>query len=204
MRSTPVVVLAVGLSLVGVADWARAEDLKINLIREDAYASRRMQVFKKSGDKLSGADTIESFDAESNSFTMGTVTGETITVAVTDLEKIEFQQALLRQNPVAQQGWFEVAAQPGATLMYKVNLDAIKIQSGDLILPAAVLPTTISPAGTPAVPTPQHGGRLTTRKIVEAKKLTWDPPSKSFRLEVQEVVYSREEYGGSGPSGIRK
>jgi len=205
MRSIRPVVVAIGLSFVGLMDWASAQDLQFNLTREDAYATRRMQVFKKSGDKLNGVVGIESFDARTNSFTMREVTGESVNIAIADLEKIEFQQALLEPHPMAQQAICDVTAQLGTTRSYKIAPGAIRIQSWDLILPASVLPSTISPITSPLnAPVAHHGGRLITRKILEAKKLTWDSSSNSFLLEAQEIVYSCEESGGAAPSGIRK
>ena len=204
MRSMRLVLVAMSLIFVGISYRANAQEVHINLTREDGFASRRVQVFKKPGDKLSGVSGIESFDARANSFAIGKVTGESITVTVDDLDKIEFQQALLVLHPMAQSGPFEVTAQPGATLRYQVRPDALKFQQWDLILPASLSPTTISPSTNSSGPTAHHGGKLTTQKVVEAKKLTWDPTSKSFVLEAQEVVYSREDWGGSGPSGTRK
>jgi hypothetical protein len=89
-------------------------------------------------------------------------------------------------------------------ILDKIQPDAIKIEGWDLILPESVSATTISPVtGTPSSPTARHGGHVTARKIVEAKQLTWDSASKSFLLEAQEIVYSREVFGGGGVSGIR-
>jgi hypothetical protein len=203
MRSIYLSLVAIALTLAAASDRAQAQDLRLNLMREDSFASRRIQVFKKPDEKLSGVVSIESFDAGSNSFTMRGIAGDKVKVAATDLEKIEFEQELLKQRPQAQSAFFEVSTQPGAALRYKIVPEAIKIDAGDLIVPASAPSAKISLSSTPVKPE-HEGGSIDTKKIVEARKLTWDAASKSFLVDVQEVTYSRATFGGGGASGMVK
>jgi hypothetical protein len=199
--------ISIACLLAATAEPAQSQDRRINLFKEDQYATRRMEVFKKSGDKMSSVVSIRSFDSVSNAFSMEGVAGETTKVPMSDIQKINFEQAVAHQSPMAQTAPFEVTAKPGVMLKYKVPQNALRIDSGDLILPASS-PVTSTPA--PATPetsaeTPNRKtSSVVTDKITEAKSLTYDPSSKSFLVEVQEITYTKQIFGSPGVSGIKK
>lgn len=202
MKSIIAAVIALVICVGGV-ERGVAQELRLNLMREDSFATRRIQVFKKSGEKVSGVVSIQSFDSGSNSFVLRGVAGESIQFATDDLGRIEFEQELLKQQPQAQSGPFEVSMRLGDAVRYRVPPAGMKIDAGDLVLPASAPSTKISlPAE--AVKASREGGSVSSQKILEAKKLTWDAASKSFLVDVQEIVYSRTEFGGGGASGVRK
>jgi hypothetical protein len=191
--------------LVAATLPAQSQDLRINVLRRDNYASRRMVIYKKSGEKLSNVVAIRSFDPQNSSFTMIGVMGESVVIPTSAVQKVEFEQAVLIQSPMAQEASWKVSSIPGSAFGYKVLRDALKVDSGDLVLPAS------SPAtGTPAPPVPapatskEQGKTVVTEKIVEAKRLTYDSSTKTFLVEVQEITYSKEVSGSSGASGVRK
>jgi hypothetical protein len=205
MTSICLLIVSITFPFAACAKPAQSQDIRINLVREDLYALRRMEVFKKSGEKLSGAVSIESFDPESNSFIMKGVTGETFNLPVSDIQKIEFEQALSQQRQEVQEAAWKINAKPGSTLRYQVSQDALRIEDGDLILPASSSAARIpAPATTPDDTSNKQGKVAKTDKVAEAKKLTYDPSTKMFLVEVQEVTYTKEMVGTSGPSGVRK
>ena len=207
MRSMCLLTISFGCLFAATAEPARCQDRRINLVKEDQYAARRMEVLKKSGEKMSNVVGVRSFDPNSNAFGMEGVAGETTKVPVSDIQIINFEQEVVRQNPVAQTAGFEVTAKQGTILKYKVPQNALRIDSGDLILPAAFQVTrTPAPAQAETSAETTNGKTSTgvTDKIGEAKSLTYDPSSKSFLIEVKEVTYTRQTFGSSGVSGIRK
>jgi hypothetical protein len=164
-----------------------------------------MEVVKKSGEKMSNVTTIQSFDSDSNVFSLEGVTGETNKVPVSEIKQINFEQAVARPDSTAQTARVEITAKPGATLNYKVPQNALRIDSGFLVLPASSpVTTTPAPAGTETSTSTPKPSNVVTEKIMEAKSLTYEPSSKSFVVEVQEIAYTIETFGSSGPSGIRK
>jgi len=191
-----------------MAQPAQCQDRRINLFKQDQYATRRMEVVKQSGEKMSNVVAIQLFDSESNTFSMEGVAGETTKVSISDIKKINFEQAVVRQSPMAQSAPFEVIAKPGLVLKYKVPQNTLRIESGDLILPASSSVTSM-PAPTAATETSnatpnKDPTSVVTEKIAEAKSLTYDSSSKSFVVEVQEIAYTIQTFGSSGPSGTRK
>lgn len=207
MRSMCLLTISIACLFAATAEPAQSQDRRINLFKEDQYATRRMEVVKKSGEKMSNVIGVQSFDPDSNAFSMEGVAGETTKVPVSDIQIINFEQAVVRQSPMAQTAAFEVTAKPGTMLKYKVPQNALRIDSGDLILPASS-PVTSTPAPaaaeTSAETTNRNTRSVVTDKIAEAKSLTYDPSSKSFLIEVQEVTYTKQTVGSPGVSGIRK
>ncbi len=207
MRSMCLLTISIGCLFAATAEPARCQDRRINLFKGDQYAARRMEVVKKSGEKMSNVVGVRSFDPDSNAFSMEGVAGETTKVPVSDIQIINFEQEVVRQSPMAQTAAFEVTAKPGTMLKYKVPQNALRIDSGDLILPASS-PVISTPAPAPAETSTGTTNRKTnsvvTDKIAEAKSLTYDPSSKSFLIEVQEVTYTKQTFGSSGVSGIKK
>lgn len=206
MRSMCLLTISIACWFAATAEPAQSQDLRINLFKQDQYATRRMEVVEKKG-KMSNVVGIRSFDPGSNTFTMEGVAGETTQVPMSDIQKINFEQAVVQQSPMAQTAAFEVTAKPGTMLKYKVSQNALRIDSGDLILPASS-PVTSTPtpaaAKTSAETTNRKTSSVVTDKIAEAKSLTYDPSSKSFLIEVQEVTYTKQIFGSSGVSGMRK
>ncbi len=206
MRSICLLTISIACLFAATAELARSQDRRINLLEGDEYATRRMEVVKKSGKKMSSVVSIQSFDPGSNSFVMEDVAGDTVKVPVSGLRRIDFQQAVQEQRPMAQEAPFEVTARPGARLKYKVPQTALRIESGDLILPASSpVTSTPAPAAATSTETPnKKPSSVKTDKIGEAKSLTYDPSSKSFLVEVQEVTYTKQIFGGGGASGLSK
>jgi hypothetical protein len=206
MRSIRLPVILIECLVGVIAHPAQSQDIRINFIREDLYAERRMVVFKKPGEKMSGVVRIQSFDPVTNSFVMEGVAGESVSVPVSDIERIEFEQTVQRQSPQAQQSFWKIVAIPGSMQRYNVSKNALRVESGEIILPASSPMTIISTSSTTPVETsePKKGVTVKTDKIIEARNLTYDVSTKSFRIEVQEVTYTREEFSASGVSGIRK
>jgi hypothetical protein len=207
MRSMCLLTISIASWFAATTEPAQSQDRRINLFKEDQYATRRMEVIKKSGEKMSNVVGVQSFDPDSNAFSMQGVAGETTKVPVSDIQIINFEQAVVRQSPMAQAAAFEVTAKPGTMLKYEVPQNALRIDSGGLILPASS-PVTSTPAPAAAKTSAEtRNGKtssVATDKIAEAKSLTYDPSSKSFRIEVQEVTYTKQVFGSSGVSGIRK
>jgi hypothetical protein len=205
MSSIRLLTISIAFGVGVIAQPAQSQDIRISLIKTDDYAVRRMVVFSKSGVKMSSVVRIRSFDPATNSFVMEDVAGEAINVPVSDTEEIEFEQTVRQQSPAAQEGPWVIAARPGLTLKYKVPQNALRVESTELILPAASPVTSSSPPPTTSAETSDRKGSIVkTDKIAEAKRLTYDSSTKSFLIEVQEVTYSREALGTSGVSGIRK
>ena len=108
---------------------------------------------------------------------------------------------------MAQTAAFEVTAKPGMMLKYKIPQNALRIDSGDLIVPASSpLTSTAAPAAseTSAEKPNRKPSSVMTEKIAEAKSLTYDPSSKAFLVEIQETTYTTQTFGSSGASGTRK
>src|ERR1700757_2771218 len=137
MRSMCLLTISIGCLFAATAEPARCQDRRINLSKEDQYAARRMDVVKKSGEKMSNVIGVRSFDPDSNAFSMEGVAGETTRVPVSDIQIINFEQEVVRQSPMAQTAAFEITAKPGTMLKYKVPQKALRIDAGDLILPAS-------------------------------------------------------------------
>ena len=205
MKSMCLLTISIACLLGAAAEPVQSQDLRINLLKEDQYATRRMEVVKKSGEKISNVMTIKSFDSNSNIFSLEGVAGETNEVPVSEIKEINFEQAVVRQNPMAQEAAFEVTAKLGATLKYRVPQNALRIDFEVLTLPASSpVTTTPAPAGTETSAGTPKPSKVVSEKIVEAKSITYEPSSKSFLVEVQEIAYTKKTFGSSGPSGIRK
>jgi hypothetical protein len=201
MRSMGLMTISIACLFAATAEPAQTQDRRINLFRKDLYATRRMEVVRKSGEKMSNVVGIQSFDPDGNAFSMEGVAGETIRVPISDIKKINFEHEVLRQSPMAQEPAFKVTEKPGSLLEYKVPEKALRIESGDLVLPASSRVTsTPAPAAETSAETPD----MQADKITEAKSLTYDPSSKSFLVKAQEINYTRKVSGSSGVSGIRK
>jgi len=191
---------------------AQPQDIRLNILKSDEFALRRMVVFKKSGEKIGIFVRIASFDPATGLFVMESATGDATSIPATEIQKIEFEQTVKRQNPAAQQASWEIRATLGAELRYDVSQSALKVESGDLVLPSSSPSTSIpGPTLTPSEASPRKSGNKTTGvsitnvKVLEAKSLTVNGSSKSFFVEVQNVTYTKETSGSSvGLSGMRK
>jgi hypothetical protein len=188
-----------------LAHTALSQDIRLNVSRPDQYAFRKMVVIKKSGERITTFLKINSFDPATGIFVLEGVTGETANISASDIKSIEFQQTLQRHSPMAQDAHWEISLTEGPELKYKVAQNALMVQSGELVFPATSSSTAISgtdlPSGDPA---PRQGGSISSAKMVEARTITVDPPTKSFLIEVQKVMYTKETWGSSGLSGARK
>ena len=192
------------LFMATVACPVQAQEIRLNVLKSDELALRRMVVFKKSGDKISSFVKIDSFEPVSGIFVMEDATGEIVSIPTSEIQKIEFEQTVRRQNPVAQEAHWEIKATAGAGLRYKLSRGALRVESGELVLPASS-PSTSVPG--PTVPSPEPssrepGSRITAFKVSEARSLTVDGASESFFVEVQAVTYTHETFSGSGSSGL--
>ena len=188
------------LFFVAGAARPQSQMLEVHLLKDDAYVTRTMKVLRTSGEKVTGLATIRSFDPVSNSFIMEGVAGETKTIPVSDIERIEFEQDILRQSPAAQEAAWRVNATPGRMVMYEVPQASLSIQNGNLQL----FPSwEVQPAsGAPHFPE-LPGVSVTAApgiQIAEAKILKYDAGRKVFSLLVQYSTYSRETFGGAGSS----
>jgi hypothetical protein len=190
---------------ISTAVPAQAKDLRLNVLKSDENALRRMVVIKKSGEKISTFVKIDSFDPATGLLVVEDITGETTDIDAAGIQRIEFEQNVQRMNPAAQSAPWEIRATFGSKLRYKVSQGALRVDSGELVLPASS-PSSSIPGGMVASgEAPSHiGAQLTKVKVLEAKSLTFDAAGKSFLIDVQNVTYTKEVWGSSGLSGVRK
>jgi len=76
-------------------------------------------VVKTSGERITNLVRIASFDQENGVFVMESVTGETASIALPELKRIDFEQTVERQNPAAQEAAWEMTAMPGSGVRYR-------------------------------------------------------------------------------------
>ena len=190
--------------VTGAAQCVLCQDLRLNVGREDEFATRRIQVFKETGEKLSGVFKLHDFDQGSQSFVLEDVTGQSVSVPVSILQRITFEQTLLQPNPVAQTAAWQITSKPGKALKYKVPATALKVDSGDIIFPATTPVIAVSQPTTAAQAPKAEKSQVVTTDLAEAKTITYESPSKSFIIEVQHVLYTRDTFGSSSLSGPKK
>ena len=63
MKSMCLLTISVACLFAATAAPAQSKERRINLFKEDQYATRRMEVVKKSGEKMSNVVAIQSFDS---------------------------------------------------------------------------------------------------------------------------------------------
>ena len=191
---------------VSVVVPARCQEVRINLLKTDDYARRRIAIHTKSGETISHVAKILTYDQENSTFTMESFSGETLKIALSDIKTIECEQQIQTQSPVAQEPRVEIYAVPGSIIKYNVSPASIRVESEGLVLPSTSSATTItpSPSAPPSEPHKQGAVIAKTDKILEGRRLIFDPLTKKLSVEVQEVTYSKEVSGSSGVSGIRK
>lgn len=190
--------------VTGAGQCLLCQDIRLNVGKEDQFATRRIQVFKGTGEKLSGVFKLRDFDQGNQSFVLDDVTGQRFSVPVSDLQRITFEQTLLESNPIAQTAAWRITSKPGKALKYKVPVAALKVDSGDIVFPATAPVAAVSQPTTAANASKAERAQGTTADLVEAKTLTYDSPSKSFMVEVQNIRYTRETFGSSSLSGPKK
>jgi hypothetical protein len=158
------------LCIAGFGHPAQGEDIRLKVLKSDEYALRRMVVVKKSGERINSFLKINSFDPAAGLFVMEGVTGETTSVPVSDIEKIEFGQSVREQSPMAQSAYFEIKTTIGSGVRYKISQGQLKVEAGDLILPGSSPSTSIpAPAVSSATPSPHEGSNVTKGEVVEAR-----------------------------------
>jgi hypothetical protein len=193
------------LLLAAVVAAAHAHDVRLNPLKSDDYVLRKMVVVKQSGERISSFLKIESFDKSNGTFVMKDVTGGTTNIPAADIQKIEFQQTVKQQSPMAQSAHWVARATPGSTLRYRVPQGALSVDSEELVFPASSPSTTSTGPTLPAAEPPVHPGSMTNNvTVLEPRSVTFDGASKTFTIEVQNVRYTVEMSGSSGPSGVRK
>ena len=98
-----------------------------------------------------------------------------------------------------------ILIRPGTLeLKYTIPQNSLLVDSGDMLVPSEIAPSTLALAPTPSTTSEAPGKIISTDRIQEARRMTYDPTSKAFIFYVQEVTYSKAELGSSGISGIRK
>jgi hypothetical protein len=194
------------LFMAAVACPVQAQDIRLNVLKPDELALRRMVVFKKSGDKISSFVKIASFEPASGIFVMEDATGGMVSIPTSEIQKIEFEQTVQSPSPMAQQAHWEIRATAGTGLRYKLSRGALRVESGELVLPASSPSTSVPGPTAPSIePSSRNpGNSITAFKVVEVRSLTVDGASESFFVEVQNVTYTKETSGSSGLSGTRK
>ena len=206
MKLTSMLIVCLASLLAGGAALpAEAQDVRLNVTKPDQYAMRRIVVVKKSGDQITSLVRIQSYDPATASFVMQNVTGEAVIVPASQIKEMVFEQSVMRQSPMAQEAWFAVYESLGPALRYKLPQGSLRVEDGNLVLPASTPSTPIPAPPVPPLPAMPGSGNITTsNKVTEARKLTYDASRKSFLLEVQNVTYTKETSGSSGMSGVRK
>lgn len=182
---------------------AQDHNIRLNILRQDDVAIRRMVVIKKSNERISNFVKIDSYDPTEALFVMEDPTGETTRIPVSEIQKFEFEQSVRQQAPMAQEGPWEIRATIGSGSKYEVGKDKLRVEFGDLVVPVSS-PSTSIPAPTVAPqPSAHHGGTLAVSKVLEARTLTV-ANSKSFVILVHSVIYTTERWGSLQPSGVVK
>jgi hypothetical protein len=204
MKST--MLLRVSPLLLLITCVAQAQDIRLNLTNSDELMMRRMTVYKTSGETLKHLVKVRSYDPQSASFVMEDVTGGTITIAVSDLSKIDFEQSLSDANPVVQSPMPKIIATPGPKVKYTVPQDALKVDVGDLLFPASSPSTTTpGPPPPPVLPGVATVDSKNIHRVTQPRSLTFDKPHKCFYVEVENFTYLVEPPSGSSrPSGVVK
>jgi hypothetical protein len=194
-----VVVIAIGLP-------AQSQNVRLNILTGDDLALRKMVLVKKSNERITNFVKIDSYEPETGVFVIEDPTGEPIRISVSDIQRLEFEQSVRQQAPMAQNGPWEIRPTLGSGMKYKVAKGALRVEAGDLVLPGSSTSDAIpAPTNVGSQPSARHGGTITNTKVVEAKSLTVDDATNSFLIVVQNVTYTMETWGGgSRASGIVK
>jgi hypothetical protein len=201
-RGTWPVLLLTGTTLL----LAQDKGIRLNATRNDGNVLHKMVVVKASGEKMSGIRKIVSYDPATSVFVMEDLTGGAISIPASEIREIDFEQAVVKANIAVQMPISEVKVTPGSRLKYSVPKNAVRVDSGDLVLPASSPSTKIPGEEGNSTESPSHeGDRVTRKDIVEPRKLTVDVAHGLFLVEVQNVTYTTETRGGgSKASGIVK
>jgi hypothetical protein len=194
-----VAVIAIGLP-------AQSQDVRLNILKGDDFALRKMVLVKKSSERISNFVKIDSYEPEAGIFVIEGPTGETTRISVSDIQRLEFEQSVRQQAPMAQNGPWEIRPTFGSGMKYKVAKGALRVEAGDLVIPGSSTSNAIpAPTNAGSQPSARHGGTITNTKVMEAESLTVDDAANSFLIVVQNVTYTMETWGGgSRASGIVK
>jgi len=206
MKRCPRMCLVLVLIAAGV-NAARAQEIRVNISRYDRHILRRIVVVKTSGERITNLDRILSFDQKNGIFVMESVTGETASIALPKLKRIEFEQTVDRQSPMAQEAAWEMTATPGSVVRYTVRKGLLRVDLGDLVMPAGSASSPVpGSATTSSQPSSTSKGTVSNHDVLEARSLTVDNSGGVFIIEVQNVTYTMKTESGEGarPSGVVK
>ncbi len=193
------------LLIGGTLLLGQGRDIKLNATRSEEHVLRKMVVVNTSGEKMSTFDKIVSFDPASNVFVMEDVRGGTMSIPSSEIREINFEQTVEVTNSPVQRSFPKVTATPGSKLKYRVPKGAIRVDSGDLVLPASSPSTKVDgDGGNPPSSPSGNGVNFSRINVVEPRRLTVDAHG-FFIVEVQNVIYTTETpTGGSKASGAAK
>jgi hypothetical protein len=185
---------------------AQGQEIKLNATRSEKHVLRKMVVVKTSGEKISTLEMIVSFDPATTKFVMKDVSGGTTSISSSEIREIDFEQAVEMARPAAQEAFWEVIATPGSRFKYTVPKGALRVDSGDLVLPASSRAIEIAgDVGNPPESPSRKEDKFSRINVVEPRRLTVDIAQGSFVVEVQNVIYTTKIAAGSStPSGVAK
>ena len=207
MKRRPRTCLILLLIAAGV-NAARAQEIRVNISRSEHSILRRMVVVKTSGERITNLVRIASYDQQKGVFVMESVTGETVSIALPELKRIDFEQTVDRQNAAAQEPAWEMTATPGSGLRYSVSKGLLRVDAGDMVVPAGSASSAVpGPAKTSSPASSSWKGIVSNHDVLEARSLTVDISGGVFIVEVQNVTYAEKTAGGgegTRPSGVVK
>lgn len=203
---TRVLLRAAAPFLLLVSCCMQAQDIRLNLTNSDDVMMRRMTVYKKSGDTIKHLVKIKSYDPQTASFVMEDVKGGTVTVAAADLSRIVFEQSFGEQSPIVQRAMPIITSIPGPMVKYTVPQSALKVDAGELLVPASSpSTTTLGPPPPPGLPAVTNVDSKNTHDVTLPRSLTFDTSRKCFYVEAEKFTYRIEQPSGSSrPSGVVK
>lgn len=167
--------------------FAQDNDVRINLLLEDEYVIRSMNMIKDSGEKIPNLIMIESFGRDSKAFVVEDIYGEQKEIPVSEIKKIRFKQLVKRQDPTAQMAAWKIITHKREQKRIEVLVDQLYIESGFLVLKNLGIPRLLGDGD-----------------VLEVLNISVNPSKDRFSLDIQNVKYEKEYYGSGGFPGFRK
>ena len=112
---------------------SRPDDISIDLVRENEFVVKMMDVFDNSGKRIKGPVELDSFSNEKKVFGFKTADGKLQKISAKKIGKIVFsrlRQGVLTGKPSS----LRVNAWNGPTRSFALNYSALKIENGHLYL----------------------------------------------------------------------
>jgi hypothetical protein len=206
MTVTRFAVLACCAGLLMLASRAQAQGAAttINLVDQDRFVQRSLQIVMKSAGAVASIKTIRSIDAATGTLRADDVFGKTQEIPITNIDRIDFTQRPQRQAPMAQEPPWTTEVFTGAPFKNARQQDwysAASLQITNGVLTIADLPPPVVPPST----VPASQSRADQQTTWEVRTIRYDAASKSFQVVLLPTRYEkRYMMTGGGSSGSVK